>query len=134
MTIVLSYLIIFKDIFSVNLTKNNKKVVQTLSQQLFNNVKQLAKNKGMTLPEVAKKAEMGINSLYHWKQHDPSIDNLQKVADVLGVTVNDLLGKKDHKKKTADLNDEDIIFTYEGRQIPPEDIELMKRLLRGKKE
>ena len=106
--------------------------MQTLSQQLFNNVKQLAKNKGMTLPEVAKKAEMGINSLYHWKQHDPSIDNLQKVADVLGVTVSELLGKdskedKDNKDLQEFLKDNiEHGMTYANHKLTDEDKERLK--------
>lgn len=105
-----------------------------MTANLWENLKKISKNKGLSIKNIEESAKLPKNSLYNWKKHNPSSDNLQKVADVLGVTVNDLLGKKDHKKKTADLNDEDIIFTYEGRQIPPEDIELMKRLLRGKKE
>lgn len=101
---------------------------------LWENLKRISKNKGLSIKNIEEKSGLPKNSLYNWKKHNPSSDNLQKVADVLGVTVNDLLGKEDKKKTIADLNDEDIIFTYEGRQIPPEDIELMKRLLRGKKE
>lgn len=106
--------------------------MQTLSQQLFNNVKQLAKNKGMTLPEVAKKAEMGINSLYHWKQHDPSIDNLQKVAAVLGVSVSELLGKdskedKDNKDLQEFLKDNiEHGMTYANHKLTDEDKERLK--------
>ena len=101
---------------------------------LLEKIKIEANKKGLTLRQINEKAKLGTNAIYRWKNQTPNIESVQKVADVLGVSTDYLLGKKDHKKKTADLNDEDIIFTYEGRQIPPEDIELMKRLLRGKKE
>ena len=45
----------------------------------------------------------------------------------------DSLIKNAKNAKTADLADEDVIFTYEGKKIPPEDLEYMKRILRGGK-
>ena len=39
--------------------------------------------------------------------------------------------KKDDDTKTADIEDDDVIFTYEGRQIPKEDLELIRRIMRG---
>ena len=68
----------------------------------------------------------------------PSIDKVNAVANVLHVSVDYLLGKTDDpepnrnsKPAKVDLADNDVIMTFEGRPIPPEDIELMKRLLRG---
>lgn len=101
---------------------------------LLEKIKIEANKKGLTLRQINEKAKLGTNAIYRWKNQTPNIESVQKVADVLGVSTDYLLGKEDKKKTIADLNDEDIIFTYEGRQIPPEDIELMKRLLRGKKE
>lgn len=62
-----------------------------------------------------------------------SPEELDKIADVFKVSTDYLLGRKLENEKTADLADEDTVFTYEGRQIPPEDLEYMKRLLRGGK-
>lgn len=62
-----------------------------------------------------------------------SPEELDKIADVFNVSTDYLLGRKLENEKTADLADEDTVFTYEGRQIPPEDLEYMKRLLRGGK-
>ena len=101
---------------------------------LFDRIKNIANKKGLTLRQINEKAKLGTNAIYRWKNQTPNIESVQKVADVLGVSTDYLLGKDDQKKITVDLNDKDAIFTYEGRQIPPEDIELMKRLLRGKKE
>ena len=44
-----------------------------------------------------------------------------------------LLGNNNqNNKKRVDLDDDDVIFTYEGRQIPKEDLETIKRFMRGK--
>lgn len=100
----------------------------------FERIKIIAKEKGMSLLEVNSKAELGKNVIYGWKTKDPNTESLKKVADVLGVSTDYLLGNNDRNdKKRVDLDDDDVIFTYEGRQIPKEDIELMRRLLRGSK-
>lgn len=95
-------------------------------------IKDLAKKRGWSLQKVAEKAGIGINSIYRWNTKVPSTQSLNKVAEVLGVSADYLLGKTD-KKKTADLADNETIFTYEGKEIPPEDLEYMKRILRGGK-
>ncbi|MEY8295002.1 helix-turn-helix domain-containing protein [Limosilactobacillus caviae] len=95
-------------------------------------IKVLAKKRGWSLQKVAEEAGIGINSIYRWNTKVPSTQSLNKVANVLNVSADYLLGKTD-KQKTADLADKDTVFTFEGRQIPPEDLEYMKRLLRGGK-
>ncbi|WP_288531891.1 helix-turn-helix domain-containing protein [uncultured Secundilactobacillus sp.] len=107
---------------------------------VFDRTKEISKKRGMNLQTVAQKAGMGINSIYGWKKVDPSISRLTKVADVLEVSVDYLLGKTnnpspDTKKREVDLaDDNDFIMTFEGRPIPPEDLEVMKRYLRGGKD
>ena len=94
--------------------------------------------------ELAKK--VGVNqstfAMYETNRRSPSADVLNKLSIVLGVSLDYLVKgeksessqqKNQQSKKTADLADKDTIFTYEGRQIPPEDLEYMKRLLRGAK-
>ena len=104
---------------------------------LFDNVKLLASKQGYSLLALNDKAGLGKNAIYKWKKQQPSIENLTKVANVLHVSVDYLLGKTDDpepskKNKPTEVDlDDDVIMTFEGRPIPPEDIELMKRLLRG---
>lgn len=67
---------------------------------------------------------------------EPRSDKLYILAKGLNVSEQWLFGFDEaeiKETKTADLADEDTVFTYEGRQIPPEDLEYMKRLLRGGK-
>ncbi|MGO2722987.1 MAG: helix-turn-helix domain-containing protein [Lactobacillus sp.] len=59
---------------------------------LFERVKETAKKRGWSLQETAQKAGLGINSIYAWKNKTPSVDRIKSVADVLGVTVDYLLG------------------------------------------
>lgn len=94
-------------------------------------IKALAKKQGWSLQKVAEKAGIGINSIYRWNAKTPSTQSLDKVAKVLGVSADYLLGNTS-KKQTADLDDDDVIFTYQGRPLSDEDKALIKRLMNGK--
>ena len=103
---------------------------------VLDRIKKVSKKRGFSLTQVNDKANLGKNTIYSWKTKEPSINNLKAVADVLNVSVDYLLGKTDDystsmKPKQVDIADDDVIMTFEGKPIPPEDLELMKRLLRG---
>ncbi|HIY91580.1 MAG TPA: helix-turn-helix domain-containing protein [Candidatus Companilactobacillus pullicola] len=103
----------------------------------FERIKQISKEKGYSLKQVALKAGLSENAIYRYNQGvEPKYNTLKVIADALHVSVEDLTG--DNKKpvpNTIDIkkaiDDDDVIMTFEGRPIPPEDLELMKRLLRG---
>lgn len=71
----------------------------------FERIKEVSKKRGLSLQNVAKDAHLGINAIYRWKTQTPTAASLQKVADVLGVSVDYLLGKTDdmhaNKKSTG---------------------------------
>jgi len=99
-------------------------------------IKNLSKTKGLSLQDIALKAGMGKNTIYKWGKQEPSFGKVAAVAKVLNVSTDYLLGKTDEKAvsskpKEVDIEDNDVVMTFEGRPIPPEDLELMKRLLRG---
>ncbi|GAX04591.1 XRE family transcriptional regulator [Secundilactobacillus pentosiphilus] len=104
----------------------------------FERIKELAKMRGYSLSALNDKAGLGTNSIYHWKTKSPSTDSLSKVADVLNVSVDYLLGNTEDEteisknKPIVDLNKDDSILTFDGTPIPDEDKELIRRLLRGK--
>lgn len=101
-------------------------------------IKKTAKNKNLSLQDVAEKAGLGINAIYRWKTQTPTTDSISKVAKVLNVSTDYLLGASDdpepskkNKPTEVDLNNDNTIMTFEGRPIPEEDMELIRRLLRG---
>ena len=74
---------------------------------LFERVKKISKQKGYSsLKSLAEDAGLGVNAVYQWKSQTPRTDNLQAVADVLGVSVDYLLGNTDdmHTNKKATSN------------------------------
>lgn len=102
---------------------------------LLERIKELAKKQGYSLSKLNDQAGLGKNTIYSWKHKDPSVENLQKVAEVLHVSTDYLLGNTEDtssSKNAVDLNDDDAFLTFDGRPIPEEDRELIKRLLRGK--
>lgn len=61
-----------------------------------------------------------------------SSDELRKLSKIFNVSADYLLGNENESsEKIADLADKETIFTYEGKEIPPEDLEYMKRILLG---
>lgn len=61
-------------------------------------IKALAKKQGWSLQKVAEKAGIGINSIYRWNTKTPSTQSLDKVAKVLGVSADYLLGNTSKNK------------------------------------
>ncbi|AVL02825.1 helix-turn-helix domain-containing protein [Pediococcus pentosaceus] len=69
---------------------------------LFDRVKKISKQRGYSLAELARKADIGEKSIYTWKPSKtypngvtPSRKTLEAVAKVLHVTVDYLLGKNE---------------------------------------
>ncbi|WP_334328408.1 helix-turn-helix domain-containing protein [Companilactobacillus sp. HBUAS59699] len=101
---------------------------------LIDNIKRYAKLRGLSLKQTAIKAGMSENTIYGWKNHEPSKGSIMAVAKTLGVTYEDLTGIKEKKTPTkvdvkAAIDDKDVLMTFDGKPIPPEDLELIKRLL-----
>lgn len=95
----------------------------------------LRRQSHMSQFQLAKVLKIGTSTLgmYETGKREPSPKVLKRIADYFDVSIDYLLGRKQTEKKTADLADDETIFTYEGKKIPPEDLEYMKRILRGGK-
>lgn len=73
-------------------------------------------------PTTVSAWELGNNS--------PRMDMLEKISNIFNVDTGYFFDEKSNQ--TVDLDDDDVIFTYEGRKIPKEDLEMIKRFMRGK--
>ena len=104
---------------------------------VFLKIKGIANKRGLSLTEVSQRAGMGKTSIYHWQKIRPTAENLQKVADVLGVTTDYLLGKTasndqpaDHQpKKYQDLDDENTVMLYGGQALTDDELAVIKSVL-----
>lgn len=58
---------------------------------IYYNVKELADKKGLSIRELERRVDLKNGTIGKWKHVSPRVENLQNVANVLGVTVNRLL-------------------------------------------
>lgn len=94
---------------------------------IFERVKEIADLRKISLQTLAEQSNMGINSIYGWKTKKPSIDKISAVADVLNVSTDYLLGRTDEmnetkieKVKKADIDDDELLLSFQGKDITPE--------------
>lgn len=58
---------------------------------IYENIKRLCDRLKITIAELEKRAGIGNGTIGGWKTSFPRADKLKAVADVLGVTVDDLM-------------------------------------------
>lgn len=96
-------------------------------------LKQLRHEKnGLTQADIA--SQLGIAkttySSYEQGKREPDFETLQRIAVYFDVSTDFLLGKSSNRNE-VDLDKPGAILRYNGRPIPPEDLEIIKRLIRG---
>lgn len=100
---------------------------------IYERIKYLASQKNISIRELESRLGFSNGLLRSWKNSTNSA-SLEKVADYFGVTTDYLLGR-DRGNSKVDLtsinNDdqEEKIFSYEGKEIPKKDLELIRRIL-----
>lgn len=110
-------------------------------------IKEVSKNKNLNLKSTAIKAGLSENAIYKWNTQKPNADALKAVADVLGVSVDYLLGNTDEmhpaqssivsiNNKNIELKDlldpeqiEQRTVSYDGQPISDHDMKLIQTIL-----
>ncbi|MFT8883010.1 MAG: helix-turn-helix transcriptional regulator [Liquorilactobacillus hordei] len=97
-------------------------------------IKQLAKERNMSVYELEETLGFGKNTIYQWSHRTPSIERVKKVADYFGVSLDYLTGRTSKKNiSKIDLaNVPDGVLTFEGKTIPEDELEIIRHLLRNK--
>ena len=118
------------------MVKNREAIMETI----FDRIKKLADSRGKSIVDVEANLGLSKNYLYKWKKSAPNSKKLIEVADYFNVSTDYLLGRKEDSK-TANNNEqidltgigqkeaEEKIFSYEGKEIPKQDLELIRRIL-----
>ena len=97
----------------------------------FERIKEISKKKGYSsLRVLSENSGLGPNAIYQWRDKTPRIDSLQAVADVLGVSVDYLLGNTDemhsNKKDDMPVDLEEVLdklgptLRFEGKELTDE--------------
>lgn len=58
---------------------------------ILENIRHLCKEQNRTIAELEREAKLGNGVIARWGEMNPRVDKLKAVADVLGVTVDDLI-------------------------------------------
>ena len=102
---------------------------------LVSRTKEMAQQRGLSLKTLASKAGLAENAIYRWDDNNPKSENLEKVADVLHVSTDYLLGRTDEMNPAQSSNelsgfDEEIMMAFDGKPIPDEDKEKLLEFAR----
>ena len=54
---------------------------------IISRIKDVARNKGLTISEIEKACGLGENSIYKWDRSSPSLDKVQRVANFIDVSI-----------------------------------------------
>lgn len=102
---------------------------------IYDRIKELARLKGISIRELEKQLGFSNGLIRQWTKGTKTT-SLEKVANYFNVSTDYLLGRdaspskgKDKGANVVDLKDDDVILTYEGKPIPPEDLKLIQRLI-----
>lgn len=116
------------------LTPQDKEYKKIISSRLND----LLSRSGRKQIDITRSVDIPASTLtgYFKGTRLPSPKNVEKLAEYFNVEKSDIdprFGRDPNEDdlKTADLADDDTIFTFEGKPIPEQDLEYMKRLLRG---
>ena len=99
---------------------------------LLSRTKEIAKKRGMSMESLANKVGISKSGIYQWDKHEPKPSTIQKVADVLHVSTDYLLGRTDEMNATSsdDLTEPQRQVAYFiDPQATKEDIEQIKKLV-----
>ena len=58
---------------------------------IYDRIKEICKQKGVSPSSVEKKAGLGNGAVTKWNDFSPSVKNLKSVADILGVSIDKLI-------------------------------------------
>ena len=58
---------------------------------IYQNIKSIADSQKVSIRKIEQDTGITLGSIYHWNAVKPSVDKVAKVANYLGVTVEELL-------------------------------------------
>ncbi len=62
---------------------------------MYDNVKKICEEKGISVGKIEKDLQLSNGSICKWNENEPGIRKVQKVADYLGVSIEELLAEEE---------------------------------------
>lgn len=87
---------------------------------MFEKIKVLCGNKGITITQLEKELSLGKGTIGNWKNGNPGVDKLQRVAEFFGVNIQYLINSKNM------LSNEALDFATEYDKLSERQKELVK--------
>lgn len=92
-----------------------------VSAEIASRIKEIARQKNIVIAEMLRNIGLGFNTMNNLKTSMPKADNLAKIADVLGCSVDFLLGRTDRDCLDApgveELSEDEKILLDRYRQL-----------------
>ena len=102
----------------------------------FERIKFLAEKQKKNLKTVAIDLGFGENAIYKWKHQSPTTENLTKVADYFGVTLDYLVGRegKTYMHESSKDLDEilDNAMSFDGKPLTEIDKDAIRAFMQGR--
>ncbi|ESA51713.1 TPA: helix-turn-helix transcriptional regulator [Streptococcus pyogenes] len=104
----------------------------------FEKIKELCKQRGITLIQLEETLGYSRNTLYKLKTQKPNAERIAEIADYFNVSTDYLLGRTDnpaiakdgHASVAIDLKkDAEETFFFDGHELNDEDIDLITSIL-----
>lgn len=92
-------------------------------------IKELAKKKKISIRQLEMRFGYSNGYLAKWKTNTPNADELSRLADYFGVSVDYLLGREE---KTS-LAEKHGVFAFDGEPVSDEEVEFLKSVLAAKR-
>lgn len=112
---------------------NGEKVGMTL----LSRTKYISKRRGISMESLASKVGISKSGIYQWEKHEPKPSTIDKVADVLHVSTDYLLGRTDEMNAFSNPDSDEtsglgqsIMMAFDGKDIPDEDKEKLLEFAR----
>ena len=109
----------------------------------LNYLKQISKEKRYTIASLERACGFSEGAIKRWSNIIPGIDKVEKVADVLGCSIDELCGRKTienpvfvesaARQLVAEYNDDDMMMLQAFHTLPDADrLQVMNLLMRLK--
>ncbi|WP_455161147.1 helix-turn-helix domain-containing protein [Streptococcus timonensis] len=94
-------------------------------------LKELRKQAHLTQVELAKRLGIGQSSYADWERgkKNPTQENLIKLAQILNVSVDYLVGNSDEENTNKELEDIELLFRMNSKGLTDEEKEIFKKEL-----
>ena len=108
----------------------------------FEKIKELAKQRGITLVQLEEKLGYSRNTLYKLKTQKPNAERIAEIADYFNVSTDYLLGRTDNPAISSDLvttadgrivdlsNLRERVVLFDGKPLSDEDVDKIAQIIK----